>query len=775
MDPVGEAPTTKPPPPPSAGQQQESASSSDSNPQPLEQPEAISEEDLDNEANLSSIEARLDRALNEVSSLKVDNLATSLSQSLAAAVSSSSSISSAAATAATASSASSSNDRAEVLDSDMMSLANSLASDLADLVQSMNITARSEAESSSSVLGASASGMTPPSSKLLDLSLPTADGAMLPAEKSDSTAATSASPESPTVSTSCQSTSSQQQQATEDKKNSTNSSMSASDPNLTASEAANSLLETFAAVARRRSGASGGPGGMPSLISGGRSSASSVASTNSRNQAVSSAAAAAAAAASGSGRGHHGGIFGHGPTKSVSSLVRLALSSNFPSGLLNAAQSYPTLGPHGHPTGKSKTSHSFNFVLFAYTGFLSFPARPPTTGNSSSSSVAAAARHLAQMSESDQVSLEEFLESCRATSLLAELEDEEELPEAGEDEDGDGGDGEDDDDDDDDDDEYDENFDEEGFDGVGGGGSGHHSLSSRNGGGSSLLLGVGGSSGGRRKAWDDELVLKRKFSALIPAFDPRPGRTNVNQTSDFEVAPPPGDSDDTATAAATPLTPPPKEGSPAPTSTSAPPPPLPPRDDSTPPPTAPSLQLTLKGPNLPGIPDVEIDLSDGDWTIFKAVQTVIQSSMLGSKADKLRRLWEPTYVIIYKEGGLASRQLSNTDEDDEDNVTSRYDINVLYLLCCVNVFEWPKLTSFFRRDSGNPLPQLPVLSQSQCTMDEVLQLLRQLYIIMSNKQSIQAQEQAVQDYQIQDIFHSKKVLFNSYNTVHESLQLNCLL
>lgn len=34
---------------------------------------------------------------------------------------------------------------------------------------------------------------------------------------------------------------------------------------------------------------------------------------------------------------------------------------------------------------------------------------------------------------------------------------------------------------------------------------------------------------GRRKAWDDEYVLKRKYSALIPAFDPRPGRTNVNQ------------------------------------------------------------------------------------------------------------------------------------------------------------------------------------------------------------------------------------------------------
>ena len=43
-----------------------------------------------------------------------------------------------------------------------------------------------------------------------------------------------------------------------------------------------------------------------------------------------------------------------------------------------------------------------------------------------------------------------------------------------------------------------------------------------------------------RRTWDDEFVLKRQFSALIPAFDPRPGRTNVNQTQDFDI-PAPGE------------------------------------------------------------------------------------------------------------------------------------------------------------------------------------------------------------------------------------------
>lgn len=40
----------------------------------------------------------------------------------------------------------------------------------------------------------------------------------------------------------------------------------------------------------------------------------------------------------------------------------------------------------------------------------------------------------------------------------------------------------------------------------------------------------------KRRAWDDEFVLKRQFSALIPAFDPRPGRTNINQASTVSTA-----------------------------------------------------------------------------------------------------------------------------------------------------------------------------------------------------------------------------------------------
>jgi hypothetical protein len=37
--------------------------------------------------------------------------------------------------------------------------------------------------------------------------------------------------------------------------------------------------------------------------------------------------------------------------------------------------------------------------------------------------------------------------------------------------------------------------------------------------------------------WDDEYVLRRQYNSLLPAFDPRPGRNNVNQTQDVELPP----------------------------------------------------------------------------------------------------------------------------------------------------------------------------------------------------------------------------------------------
>jgi len=57
------------------------------------------------------------------------------------------------------------------------------------------------------------------------------------------------------------------------------------------------------------------------------------------------------------------------------------------------------------------------------------------------------------------------------------------------------------------------------------------------------LLGVdlGGrnnSSSSGNKSWNDDHTIKRHLPALIPAFDPRPGRTNLQQTVDLDIPPP---------------------------------------------------------------------------------------------------------------------------------------------------------------------------------------------------------------------------------------------
>ena len=41
-----------------------------------------------------------------------------------------------------------------------------------------------------------------------------------------------------------------------------------------------------------------------------------------------------------------------------------------------------------------------------------------------------------------------------------------------------------------------------------------------------------------RRSWEEDYVLKQAFPALVPAFDPRPGRSNISQIQNFEVPPP---------------------------------------------------------------------------------------------------------------------------------------------------------------------------------------------------------------------------------------------
>lgn len=297
------------------------------------------------------------------------------------------------------------------------------------------------------------------------------------------------------------------------------------------------------------------------------------------------------------------------------SLARL-LPPNSPSDwtdtLLSAAQSFPNL-----TTSLTNTSNTLTTTQ--------------TMANVTSLSQALTRSLTSTSSESDN----EFLETCRPTSLLTDLEDDDELPEP----------------DDDDDENDDENEDDDMYDEV---------------------LAVDDEvelSRERKKTWDDEFVLKRQFSALIPAFDPRPGRTNINQIQDVEI-PPPGTDEEAVKHE--------KEQS-----------------------EQPRIVLYLKTPmSLPGVLDEELPLVDDHACIFSYIQQLLATGSTANRNERLKRIWEPTYSIMY-------RELKEGETKSELNMKeSTGTIQIL------NEWEAPR--------SNDP---------TACTVDHVLKLLQRLYAL----------------------------------------------
>lgn len=126
----------------------------------------------------------------------------------------------------------------------------------------------------------------------------------------------------------------------------------------------------------------------------------------------------------------------------------------------------------------------------------------------------------------------------------------------------------------------------------------------------------------QRKMWDDDLVLKCQHAALVPAFDPRPGRTNVQQTQDIEIPTP--DALQTIHS----------------NSVSS------------------NMMLYLRGSPSMGGKEVEVPLDNPHATVFSYVQSLVLHGATGpNKNDRLRRVWEPNFTIVYK-----SRKESGADD-----------------------------------------------------------------------------------------------------------------
>ena len=505
-------------------------------------------------------------------------------------------------------------------------------------------------------------------------------------------------------------------------------------------------------------------------------------------------------------------LFSSNCPHSVSSLVRLALSSHLPhthnSSSLSNAQSFPTLPSTtssnlppssvsslttglltGGLSSLSAGLNSLNVGLSSLGGLpaalnsstsaasgTSHPSSITTTHVSSNSPNVLSGLTVSMAStssDSEQVSLEDFLESCRATSLLAELTDDEVH--------------------DDDNEEVDDEFmdDDEEYD-IRGAASLINFPGNRPG----LTVGTlltssskdaAGTSSAQKSRWDDDFCIKRNFTALIPPFDPRPGRSNVNQTQDLQI-PPPGT-------------------------------PLPPEASSSEV-SGCRLSLYLRGPNLPGIPDITIPLNNickkspttkdleeppftpilsssmnypsnhstptnsgskfpcssealpsslsntptntpplpthnalttassscssisSDTTIFSIVQSLMDCVPFTSRHEKFRRVWEPTYVIVYSEGEESQSGLGVSGAARKMSMT-----NII--------------------SSGAPQK---ALSGDFSDVEDVLQLIRQLFILSKDGEE-KDEKKAISI--ARDEFESKKVCNKLSQQVNESLHLAC--
>ncbi|XP_028824890.1 E3 ubiquitin-protein ligase HECTD1 isoform X5 [Denticeps clupeoides] len=377
---------------------------------------------------------------------------------------------------------------------------------------------------------------------------------------------------------------------------------------------------------------------------------------------------------------------------------------------LTGAQSFPNLttttGTTSTVTMSTSIVTSSNNVATATTGLsvgqlLSNTLTTSLTSTSSESDTGQEA----------EFSLYDFLDSCRANTLLAELDDEEDLPEP----------------DDDDDENEDDNQEDQEYEEV---------LNIYK---SSVCLSQEEeeyeTKGGRRRTWDDDFVLKRQFSALVPAFDPRPGRTNVQQTTDLEI-PPPG----------TPRSEVQEEV------------------ECTP---SPHLALILKVAGLGSAREVELPLTNYKSTIFYYVQKLLQLSCNGSvKSDKLRRIWEPTYTIMYRE------------MKDSDKEKDKGKMDFCERGCRSSGAALGTLGSLQSCEilcaSREPAQAKAGSSQSACGVEDVLQLLRILFIVGGDGYTGRTMQEDIDDLQFNappDEFTSKKITTKILQQIEEPLAL----
>lgn len=78
--------------------------------------------------------------------------------------------------------------------------------------------------------------------------------------------------------------------------------------------------------------------------------------------------------------------------------------------------------------------------------------------------------------------------------------------------------------------------------------------------------------------------------------------------------------------------------------------------------------------------DIEISLDDPNTTLFKYVQQLTLSGPLQGRADRLKRIWEPTYTLIYRDANTPASQ----PRRKENSVVSRTMPRFIFVLVLFN-------------------------------------------------------------------------------------------
>ncbi|CAF1193643.1 unnamed protein product [Rotaria magnacalcarata] len=230
-----------------------------------------------------------------------------------------------------------------------------------------------------------------------------------------------------------------------------------------------------------------------------------------------------------------------------------------------------------------------------------------------------------------------------------------------------------------------------------------------------------------RRNWDDDFVLKRQFSVLLPAFDGRPGRTNINATQDIPV----------------PTTMTPKQL----TSSK--------QISTTDTVAAANMTLYIRGPSpeLPGLKEIDIEMDDSDATIFKYIQQLIQPFPSSQRSERIKRIFEPTYTIVYTE---------------KSNEQSKSDACQSFLSCPINLDMISIINENIQKSSSTNLTSND--PKDVCTIEDILELLRQLFYLSNTYvQNNPHPYHADENLSLENYFYSKKLNNKLLQQIQDSI------